>query len=112
MDEATAKKLAADIVNQRYSEHRVAEILLAASRPAPGYIRASEGAARKIASMPMPDHLSETMARELLREAITTASALVREGGAAALIAAKGSNMNKDTTAPKGAPPQSKEPKK
>lgn len=43
-----------------------------------------EGAAREIASMPMPDHLSETMARELLREAITTASALVREGGGGA----------------------------
>lgn len=31
---------------------------------------------------------------------------------AAALIAAKESSMNKDTTAPKGAPPQPKEPKK
>ena len=41
-------------------------------------------AARKVASMPMPDHLSETMARELLREAIATASALVREGGGGA----------------------------
>lgn len=43
MDEATAKRLAADIVSLRYSEHRVAEILLTASRPAPGYLRASEG---------------------------------------------------------------------
>ena len=42
-----------------------------------------EGAARKIASMPSPRFhtMSDAVCRALLDEAITTASALVREGG-------------------------------